>query len=85
MASVGRTNPIKLLQNHVDRIIMLHIKDGAISPSNPNTAIGEGTMDYPTLFTAIPSNVEWLFVELENCATDIVEAVRKSVRYCNNL
>jgi len=85
LASVGRTNPIKLLQNHVDRIIMLHIKDGAISPSNPNTAIGEGTMDYPTLFTAIPSNVEWLFVELENCATDIVEAVRKSVRYCNNL
>jgi sugar phosphate isomerase/epimerase len=85
LATVGGANPIELLQNHTDRIKMLHIKDGTISPPNPNTAIGDGAMDYPTIFAAIPSNVEWLFVELENCATDMVEAVRKSVRYCFKL
>jgi sugar phosphate isomerase/epimerase len=85
LVTVGGVNPIKLLQNHSDRIKLLHLKDGSISPPYPNMAIGDGAMNYKPIFTAIPPNVEWLFVELENCATDMVEAVRKSVRYCSNI
>jgi sugar phosphate isomerase/epimerase len=85
LASVGGVNPIELLQNHSERIKLLHLKDGFISPPYPNMAIGAGAMDYKPIFTAIPPNVEWLFVELENCSTDMVEAVRKSVRYCLKL
>ena len=85
LATVGSVNPIELLQNHSDRIKLLHLKDGSISPPYPNTAIGDGSMNYKPIFTAIPRNIEWIFVELENCATDMVEAVRKSVWYCNNL
>jgi sugar phosphate isomerase/epimerase len=79
LATVGGANPIELFQNHSDRIKLLHLKDGAISPPNPNTAIGDGNMNYQPIFTAIPPLVSWLFVELEDCATDIMEALKKSV------
>ena len=30
---------------------------------------------------AAGSNAEWLIIELDECATDMMEAVRKSYRY----
>ncbi len=85
LVAVGGANPVELLQNFTNRIKMLHIKDGAILPSNPNTAIGDGTMNYSAIFTALPLTVDWLIVELEDCDTDRLKAIRKSVGYCQSL
>jgi sugar phosphate isomerase/epimerase len=85
LVAVGGANPIEILHNYADRIRMLHIKDGAISPSNPNTAIGDGTMNYPTIISSLAPSVNWLFVEIVNCKSDRMEAVRKSARNLANI
>lgn len=57
-------------------------KDGPINREQPMTAVGDGKMDWQTVIGAVNENVlEWLIVELDQCATDMFEAVRKSVRY----
>ncbi len=81
LAAVGGANPIELIQNFAYRTKMLHIKDGPIIPPTPNTVIGDGAMNYSAIFETMPANIEWIFVEIEDCETDILEAVRKSVGY----
>jgi hypothetical protein len=38
-------------------------------------------LDFPTIVKAAGNNLEWLIVELDDCATDMMEAVQKSVTY----
>jgi hypothetical protein len=45
------------------------------------TALGEGVVDIPGVVAAGAGLTEWLVVELDHCATDIMEAVGKSYRY----
>jgi sugar phosphate isomerase/epimerase len=45
------------------------------------TAVGEGTVDMPAVLEAAQAHAEWLIVELDECATDMMEAVDKSYRY----
>lgn len=85
LAAIGGAQPIELLQKYAHRTTMLHIKDGSISPPTPNTAIGDGTMNYSAIFEWITQDIEWFFVEIEDCATDVLEAVRKSVGSCEKL
>jgi sugar phosphate isomerase/epimerase len=85
LARVGGSDPLKLLKTYSDRIKMMHVKDGYISPPKPNTAISEGIMNFPAIFSASSLKVEWLIVELEDCATDMFQAVRKSLEYCKSL
>jgi len=60
---------------------MLHIKDGPAVVSEPHVAAGEGVMDIPGVVQAAKGTAEWLIVELDYCATDMLEAVQKSYRY----
>jgi sugar phosphate isomerase/epimerase len=61
---------------------MLHIKDGLIDPPQPHTAVGAGKLDMPAIIGAADPNVlEWLVVELDSCATDMMQAVADSYRY----
>lgn len=64
--------------NH-PQLIMLHFKDGAMQPAEPNTAIGAGAMNYQHLFTTIPASVEWAFVEIEACDSPKLLAVEMSL------
>jgi sugar phosphate isomerase/epimerase len=43
--------------------------------------LGEGTMDFPAIVTAGAPWVEWLIVELDACAIDVMTAVDRSHRY----
>jgi len=43
------------------------------------TALGEGVMDIPALVAQ--SKTDMYIVELDRCATDMMEAVGKSYRY----
>jgi sugar phosphate isomerase/epimerase len=63
------------------RAPLLHIKDGPCQLEEPMTALGEGVVDIPGVVAAGAGSTEWLVVELDRCATDIIAAVRKSYQY----
>jgi sugar phosphate isomerase/epimerase len=62
-----------------DRIKLVHVKDGPMVKDEPMTAAGTGKVD---LADAIPaSDPNWLILEMDFCATDMMEAVRDSYLY----
>ncbi len=79
----GKANPVSVLGKHKSRIPLLHIKDGMlIEGDHSHTAVGSGKLNMPAIIGAAdPTVLEWLIVELDECATDMLEAVKKSYRY----
>ena len=67
------------------RAPLLHIKDGPGVKDKPMLAVGEGVMDIPAILTAAKGFCEWQIVELDSCATDMLEAVKKSYQYLAGL
>ncbi len=63
------------------RAPLLHIKDGPCEMGKPQTAAGEGLMDIAGVVRAGEGSSEWLVVELDACATDMLEAVQKSIEF----
>ena len=59
----------------------LHLKDGPCTREAPMVALGEGRMDLSGIVEAGRGTTEWLIVELDRCATDMLEAVQKSCHY----
>lgn len=76
-AACAGVDPLSILCK--ERLLMLHFKDGAIHPAEPNMPIGDGVMNYHSIVQAIPSSVEWAFVEIEACNTSKMQAVRDSL------
>ena len=74
-------NSVEVVHRLGARAPLLHIKDGPCQLKEPMTAVGEGVMDIPGVIAASGSSAEWLVVELDQCATDMFEAVRKSYDY----
>ena len=74
-------NPAEVVRRLGRRAPLLHIKDGPCQLEMPMTAVGEGVMDIPGVIAASGSSAEWLIVELDHCATDMLEAVQKSYDY----
>ncbi|PJF26673.1 MAG: sugar phosphate isomerase/epimerase [Phototrophicales bacterium] len=75
----GGGDPAEIISRLGDRVPLLHIKDGSTRPADPMVAVGQGVMDYPALLTN--AQAEWLVVELDRCATDMLQAVRESYTY----
>jgi sugar phosphate isomerase/epimerase len=62
------------------RAPLLHIKDGpADNTQSPMVAVGSGVMNVQAILDA--SDTTWAIVELDRCATDMVQAVADSARY----
>lgn len=78
VAGVNPTGVIKYLGSQAP---LLHIKDGPVVKHEPMVAVGDGVMDIPAVVHAGDGTTEWLVVELDACATDMVEAVAKSYQY----
>jgi len=74
-------DPAAVVRRLGPRAPLLHIKDGPCQMEAPMTALGEGVVDIPGVVAAGAGSTEWLVVELDRCATDITEAVRKSYQY----
>lgn len=74
-------NPVEVVRRLGSRAPLLHIKDGPCQIDAPMTALGEGVVDIPGVVTAAEGSTEWLVVELDRCATDMMEAVHKSFEY----
>ena len=81
---VGGHDVPELLTNLGTRAPLLHIKDGPAVKGTPMTAVGDGVMDVPAIVAAGGDSIEWLIVELDACATDMMEAVEKSYHYMIN-
>jgi sugar phosphate isomerase/epimerase len=84
-AAIAGINPIKIIETYSDRINMLHIKDGEITPSEPNVAVGSGKMDYSSLFEKIPETTQWIYFEFDSCKSNIFEAIEVSKTYIEEL
>jgi len=81
-AAYGKANPVAVVSQNKARIPLLHIKDGTLAQDSPHTAVGQGVLDFPAITgTADPEVLRWLIVELDECATDMLEAVANSYRY----
>lgn len=74
-------NPVEVVRRLGSRAPLLHVKDGPCQIEAPMTALGEGVVDIPGVVAAGAGLTEWLVVELDRCATDMMEAVRRSYRY----
>jgi sugar phosphate isomerase/epimerase len=82
-AAVGGQQVPGLLGRLGPRVRYLHVKDGPVTREDPMTAVGAGKMPVADILAASPS-VEWNVVELDACATDIMEAVADSLAWLVN-
>ena len=82
---VAGHNPVVVVADLGGRAPLLHIKDGPATKEADMTAVGDGVMDVPGIIRAGEPYTEWLIVELDRCATDMLEAVEKSYLYLANL
>ncbi len=78
-ARTAGLDPVAMVRDLGGRARLLHIKDGPAQRGAPMTAVGEGVLDFLAL--AQVSAAEWWIVELDECATDMLEAVQKSYTY----
>jgi sugar phosphate isomerase/epimerase len=77
----GGPEPVDVIKEMGKRAPLLHIKDGPCTVKDDMTAVGEGTLNWHEIIGASDGAAEWLIVEIDRCATDMLEAVRKSYRY----
>ncbi|MCI0709887.1 MAG: sugar phosphate isomerase/epimerase [Chloroflexi bacterium] len=83
-AKVGGLDPVQFIKESGQRATFLHIKDGpADAPKSDMVAAGQGVIDITAVIEAA-EHAEWLIVELDRCATDMLEAVEASYRYLVN-
>ena len=83
-SNFGKIDVPAVVASYAARLPLLHVKDGLLvpDPEAPHTAVGAGKVDIPAAIGAAdPAVLEWLIVELDRCATDIVQAVRDSYQY----
>jgi sugar phosphate isomerase/epimerase len=79
-AKTGGCDPVEVLRELGARVPLMHVKDGSAKREDPQTAVGEGILDYTAIIPAA-QHVEYQIVELDHCATDMMQAVEKSYRY----
>ena len=77
-------DPVGVIRELGKRVPLIHVKDGPCTREANMQALGEGITDFKGLVAAAGKNVEWWIVELDRCATDMMEAVEKSYRYMTN-
>jgi sugar phosphate isomerase/epimerase len=74
-------DPAQVVKDLGSRAPSLHIKDGPAIKDVPQVAVGDGVMDFPSIIQAAEDTADWLVVELDHCATNMLEAVKKSYDY----
>ena len=78
-ANFGANDPVAIVKKLAARAPLLHIKDGPLVREKPMLAVGSGKMPTRKVIEAAnPDVLRWLVVELDSCATDMLQAVRES-------
>lgn len=73
-------DPVRAIQDLGARVALLHLKDGPAVHGQPMTALGEGVVDLASVLRAAPVTAD-LVVELDECATDPLEAARRCLQF----
>lgn len=73
-------DPAAVVQRLGERAPLLHIKDGPATVEDSMVAVGQGVLDFHAIVAAA-GGAQWLIVELDRCATDMLIAVEQSHRY----
>lgn len=74
-------DPVSIVAGFGSRAPLLHLKDGPAVRDEPMVALGDGILDFPAIIQAGRPHTEWLIVELDHCATDMLTAVERSFHY----
>ena len=78
-------NPAEWIRRYARRTHLLHIKDGPADPKNrnaPMTAAGKGRVPIADCVRAAENTgVEFLALELDQCETDMLSAVRECTQF----
>jgi sugar phosphate isomerase/epimerase len=79
-AFVGGQDPVALLKRLGDRVVALHIKDGAgTAETKDQTAVGSGTLPIRDIIEAAPSALR--VIELDDSREDRFQAIADSFAY----
>jgi sugar phosphate isomerase/epimerase len=81
---VGGSDPVAVIKKLGKRAPFLHIKDGPVVKGQPQVAVGDGKMDFRSILAAALPDA-WQIVELDECATDMMQAVKRSYDYLARL
>ena len=87
--AVAGQDPVEIIKKLGKRASILQVKDGPAvwSPildeaiTYPVLAVGTGKMNYPAIFEASNGNAEWIIVDIEDCETDLTQALYESYKY----
>lgn len=78
----GGQDPVAFLRSNAGRVPLVHIKDMTPGPSPTYAEIGEGILDWPSIFAASEaSGAEWYVVEQDTCARPPLESVTLSLKH----
>lgn len=77
----GGQDPAAVIAELGPRAPLIHLKDGPCTREADMQALGEGITDFDAVIGAGGDHVDWWIVELDRCATDMMEAVRKSYAF----
>jgi len=81
-SNFGAVDVPAFVKRYAKRTPLLHLKDGPLVQGEPMTAVGQGKMNFPPILEAASRTVlKWAIVELDDCATDMVQAVKDSYSY----
>jgi sugar phosphate isomerase/epimerase len=79
-AQTAGADPAAAAEELGPRLGSVHWKDGPCVHRRPMTAVGEGRVDVPRILGALSRPVDWV-IELDECATDPLDAARQSRVY----
>ena len=82
-AKTAGFDPARVVADFGGRMPFIHIKDGPAPKGKivrEQVPAGQGTLDFPAIAKAGQA-AEWMIVEFDACATDMMEAVHESYRY----
>jgi len=81
-SAFGANKAEEMVAKFRDRVHLMHVKDGPLVEGEPMVAAGQGKVNIPAAVAAADSTVlDWLIVELDEYAGDMMEAVESSYRY----
>ncbi|MDR3710617.1 MAG: sugar phosphate isomerase/epimerase [Capsulimonadaceae bacterium] len=81
-AAFAGSDPAAFVKKYKSRMPVIHLKDGPLGPEKIMSAVGSGEVDIQAVVKAADPNItKWLIVEIDRCATDMVQAVKDSYAY----
>ena len=81
-ATVAGQDPIALFKKHKRRVALWHVKDMDKTPKKNFTEVGNGVIDFATIFkNAKTSGMKHFFVEQDVCPGSPFDSIKQSIGY----